>query len=208
MKRKKNIRERVIRRAGGITMVETLLVVGFMSMIGLATYQALSNGLKVWAFSQHIGAEQDIMMALDRMTGDLKNSFAFSGMEFQGTEQRLSFPTMIYAPQDRRKRKVDSEYLTQMGYVEYTFDSMESAFLRRQANYAQALKEKFEGSRVLVQGIRSLSFRYYYAQGKQGDFFSDTNQGRPTAVEVTFAFDDRTGQTQEMKRFVYLPVRG
>jgi len=205
---KKNIRDRIMRQTCGMTMVETLLVVGLMSMIGLAAYQALSNGLKVWAFSRHIGPEQEIMISLDKMTVDLKNSFVLSGMKFQGTEQRLSFPTMVYGLQDRRKRKVDSEYLTQMGYVEYAFDPLNSALVRRQANYAQAVREKFERPQVLAQGIRLLRFRYYYAQGKQVDFFSDTDQGRPVAVEVTFEFNDRTGQPQEMKRFVYLPVRG
>jgi hypothetical protein len=198
-----------VRRSDrGMTMMEALLVVGFMSMIGLATYQALSNGLKVWDFSQRLGAEREIMISLDKMTIDLKNSFAFSGMEFKGTEQRLSFPTIVYGLQDRRRRQAESEYTDQIGYVEYAFDAMGSTFTRRPANYSQALKERFGKPQTLITDLRGLKFRYYYQQEQKLDFFSTTDLGRPLAVEVTFEFEDRSGQRQQMKRFIYLPVRG
>jgi prepilin-type N-terminal cleavage/methylation domain-containing protein len=190
----------------GLTMVEMLMVVVLISLIGLATFHSLVNGFKVWERTTRQGVEWDVALFFEKLSSDLKNSFPFSQIGLMGDSQQLSFPTIIYARQDRLRRKNPDDYATQVGQAEYTFDKNRFAVLRSYAYYGQSLKKKMMPARLLAAPVVAVEFRYYYGQNQKVVVQPDTKLGRPLAVEVSVDVKDRTGQVQQYRRFIYLPT--
>lgn len=185
-------------------MVETLLVMGLLAAMAVAIFSTLAGGFKIWKRGYQSVVEEDLLIFFDKLTDDLHNAFEFSKVPLEGKADSFSFATMVRTPADAQSA-LAGEYVDQIGKVEYYFDGTQKTVLRRQANYSQALQNKFSPARQLVTDVQSLKFRYYYQKTKQLPWHQQTSQRLPSAVEVTVHFGAEK-HPQGMVKLISIPV--
>ena len=190
----------------GLTLVEITLVTAILGVVSVLVYQSIVNGLKVWSRSQIVGAEQDAAILLDRMTGELHNAFRFSLMKCSGSSHELVFATIVHTPLDKKKANGQEGYEQQLGMVRYEYDLTAKTLVRQQANYSQALKEKFGMKKVLLRPLKSFRFVYYVWADNKLEKQEKFEDKLPVAVEVFLEFDEQTGGTRKMKRMILIPI--
>ena len=191
----------------GMTLLEILLVTALISMVSLAIYNSLANGLKVWERVQGVVVEEDAMIVFEKITNDLRNSLIFSLIKFEGHEYRFSFPTIVHTPADTALRLEDGEYMDQIGQVEYYFDLTNRGFYRRQANYSQALQYQFGPPQLLIKGVESVKFRYYYLTDKEEIVSDSSVEVFPSTVEIEITISDKDGP-KTLRKFINVPLNG
>ncbi len=196
------------RRGGGresFTLIEMLLVVSLMAMTGLAVYNVIASGLKIWERSQRYTVEEDAAIFFEKLTRDLKNSYPYSLIKFSGTGVRMSIPTLVNMPVDKKIAAGRPAYIEQMGCVEYFWDQGRQALSRRQANYSQALGGHFDRGTVLVKPVQGLRFLYLYREENEIRKKKTADGALPVAVEVSLLLGDQTEPVKTMTRQINLP---
>ena len=182
------------------TLIEVLLVVSLLSVISLAVYHTLSNCIKVWQRANRAFLEADIAIFFEKVNHELKNSVFFSQIPFDGKSAKLDFATVIKTSPDAQLELTKNRYIPQPGRVEYFFNS--GNLYRKQANYSQALKGKFGGPQVLIKGLKSVKFSYYYS-GKDGPkLYKEAKNIIPAAITINLEF----GEGQEIRKTVSIPI--
>ena len=71
----------------GLTLIEILLVLSLVSIISIALYKALRNGLQVWERSRYLVVEEDIAIFFDKITQDIKNSYFIQRLDLKGRKR-------------------------------------------------------------------------------------------------------------------------
>src|SRR5437773_11479335 len=102
------------------TLVEMLLVTSLMAVIGLALFQSLANGLKVWNISTQHAMEDDAAIFFEKISGDVRDAMDYSLIKFDGSKNKISFPTIVRTLSDPRLSP-QPDYISQIGKVEYEF---------------------------------------------------------------------------------------
>ena len=198
MKIKNIFRKRYSRRS--FTLIEVLLVVSLLSVISLAVYHTLNNGIKVWQRANRVVLEADIAIFFEKISQELANSIFFTPIPFSGKSTRLNFAAVIKTPPDARLDLPKDRYVQQPGRVEYFFD--QGNLYRRQANYSQALKGRFNESRILIKGLKGVKFSYFYSGKDDAKLYKEANNIIPAAVAVDLEF----GEGEEMHNIVIIPI--
>ena len=193
------------RNLCGFTLVEILLTVTLFSMCSLAIYKVFSSGIKLWARAQHFALEEDMSIFLDKFSEDLRNSFYYTGIHFNGTESRLSIPTFVVTPADERSLQAEDGPITQIGAVKYYLDFETHSIHRAQANYAQALGGHFSDDKVLVRSVNSLRFVYYMPGARGVEPYSKANEVIPTAIYVEIKYSDERSE-HVLGRIISVPA--
>lgn len=195
----------MISQSAGMTFMEIMLVVSLIGMVSIALYQAFANGMKVWEKSREMVVEEDIIIFFDKFAQDLRNTFVFSTLPFEGDSQRFSFPSLVRAA-DMKKFSAVKQFKEQMGRVEYYYDPQADSLNRKVANYSQALNRSFEEPQMLVAPIERIQFRYYYLTD-DGELFSEqVLEVIPSGVEVVVIFSDQKG-TRQVQRYFAIPLK-
>ncbi|HNV24442.1 MAG TPA: hypothetical protein PKH98_06095, partial [Candidatus Omnitrophota bacterium] len=180
------------RRA--LTFMEMLIVVSLFSMISIVVYRSFAQGITVWRKSNEIVLEQDIAIFFDKIASDLQNAYHYSLISVEGMSSRFAFPSVVRVLADSKSSLSSEETIFQMGKVEYFFDRLEKKLYRRQANYAQALKNVYQDPQVVVPFLNEISFKYFYAKNSE-EFPRDQTLGMlPSAIEIEVQFKDQYGQ--------------
>ncbi|MDP8213351.1 MAG: type II secretion system protein [Candidatus Zapsychrus exili] len=188
-----------IFKKNAMTFIEVLIVISLFSVLSIALYNALANGLRVWDRSNYALIEEDIVIFFDKINSDLRNTFYYSKISFEGTDNKFSFPTIVYTPADPRSTQKKEGYVNQIGKVEYYFDSLDGGIYKREANYSKAESDKFFKARLLVGPVDSLGFKYFYSTDS-GEIESDkTLETFPSGLEVTVEFTDKRGKRKANK---------
>lgn len=197
-----------IKQKRAMTLIEILIVVSLVTGLSIALYQSLANGLRVWKKSQQLVSEEDVVIFFDKISEDLRNTFAFTKFKSYGDTFRFSFPTIIETKRDLFSDTEDSkDYFEQIGQVEYYFDSLNKKLIKRQANYSQALNEEFVQERVLVSSVDNVRFQYYYFTDDgemESDIFMDI---LPVGVRIEIEFSDEQGK-KLLSRYIEIPLKG
>ena len=187
--------------------MEMLIVVSLLSLIGLALYKSLANGIKVWERSQRLVKEEDVALFFEKLTQDLRNTYLYSRIKFEGNELGFSFPAYVKTLADARGHSPRGEYIEQMGRVEYAFDPNKDIIYKRQANYGQALDNHYQPEQVLVRSVERVKFNYFYWTKKEELYSQDVLDVPPSGVEVELEFSDKLGR-RSMRKFIEIPVGG
>ena len=181
-----------------------LLVTSLLAITSLAIYHSLINGLKIWQVSNRYVQEEDIALFLDKMSQDLRNAVNFSLIKFAGKENTLGFATIVNTLADTRSSQ--PEYISQIGRVEYEFDSLHAALLRRQANYGQAMEDEFGPSRPVVQSVKEVKFAYYVMESDRIVLKNRSNDLWPVAVLIEIRFAGKGEQDQTISKVINIPA--
>ena len=178
----------------GFTLLETVLVVSLLSVVSLAVYNAIANGLRVWQRSQQFLLEEDAALFLDKLEYDLQNGLDYSLLAFDGAVRKISFPAVVRTWQDQRiAGSAQPELIEQIGMVQYSYDKIDRTVFRSQANYSQALNGKFGEARPLVSPLSGLKFSFLVVSGKETKWQQRAAGQLPRAVKVEIEYQEKNG---------------
>jgi len=190
------------------TLIEILLVSSLVAILAIAIFRSFGNGLKLWGRAERLNKEAEVAIFLDKMAEDLRSATLISGLRFDGTAMRFSFPAIVKTKADVKSSRASEGIIDQIGAVQYRFDSASHKIFRRQANYAQAIKHGWSLEETTVaEGVEELSLYYEVASDKGFLFKSEVKDAIPLGVRVDIQFTDDNGPHQ-LKRFLPIPVGG
>jgi len=185
-------------------MVEILLVVALFATVSIAIYQTFSSGIKIWNYAHQSFPEEDVMITLEKMTHDWHDAFHYSLIEFKGSSSDCEFPTLVMTAADPQSVSV-SPYVQQIGKVRYFFDSGKKQILRQQADYGQALKNRWQTPVVSAANVQRFTVTYLYRKEKK---LVEQPSGKgvlPCMVRVEIEY--AAGQmTRRMMRVIDVPA--
>jgi hypothetical protein len=195
----------LFRNKTGLTLIEILLAVTLSTLAGVCVYHSLSTGINVWKRSQQLDVEEDIVILFEKLSADLYNSFLFTQIKFEGNEFRVAFPTMVYTAADKRLNLAEDQYVDQIGKVEYFYDIGQDKIFRRDANYSQAVQERYNEPRLMASSVSNVRFRYYFMTDTGELSSTEILDVLPTGIEIEVEFSDQKGK-RSMKKFIAIPV--
>ena len=202
----------------GFTLIEVLIAVAIFSFIALGTGTAIQRGITVkkvveqeWAYAQGVRSafmilERDLSLAFHKPSASPSFGFNTSDRDrwfktfFKGKDKELHFTSLanrsIYA-------NTHESELCEIGY-QLTDDAKElrlKNISRRLAIYIDDDPEKGGKTRVLLENIKDISFRYF---SKEKDRWSDQWDSEhsdyknkfPDAVEIKISLPKKEGESQ------------
>lgn len=138
----------------GFTLIELVLVTAILVVVGMALYGTFASGINIWKRVSQRPVTEDVGLFFQNISFDLRNSFRMEGIKFRGGERQISFPARI-------KRRNNGKPEDSIGQVTYSFDRRKGEVYKEQADYSEVYRKKPGHKRVLVEGIRSLRFKYF-----------------------------------------------
>jgi prepilin-type N-terminal cleavage/methylation domain-containing protein len=194
-------------RRKGFTFIEMMLVSAIFATLSVAVFTCLFNGIRLWDRARQLMTEEGSLIFFDRFATDMRNSFSYSKIAFEGRETAVAFPSVVWTAADRVSVRASEGMVDQIGRVEYSFDPAEGVVLRRQANYSQALKGLWGGEQAIVSSVKDLSFRYFYAVSSDARSGAEPGDGLPAGIEVDITVSGGAGKEDKMfKRYFALPA--
>lgn len=192
----------------GFTFVEMLLVAALLSVIGASLYQSIANGVRVWNRAHRFAVEEDIAVFMDKFRQDLRHSLEYSGLSWEAAGREISFPALITTRADKQVAGDEILYVPQIGRVRYHFDGLGKALIREEANYSQALDNKYGREQTLAEPVEDLDFSYVYKVDGRLKTESGLRPGiLPSAVIVELTFLEDTGARRKIRQQVNVPLR-
>jgi len=154
-------RKRVVRKTqSAFTLVELIIVAAILCIIGLAIVSTFSGGLNIYyRMRGYSTVKADVLLALEKMDKDIRNTFAFKDIDFVGSAKKMTFPALVRSYGDK-----DTPYMS-VGSVSYFIDdgSGKSELAREEKDYhASSMKEAAaKGVITDIAAIEGLNFKYY-----------------------------------------------
>ena len=143
------------------TLIELVIVAAIVSVISLAIYSALNNGLKIWQKANQQLVEEDLNLFFDKFSRDLRNVLKFTDIGFSGNAERLEFAAIIDSPR-LQKRTV--------GEVVYSFDPGAGILNREQRDFSHIFDGKPGIVMQALKNISSVKFNYYVYDENTGEY--------------------------------------
>jgi hypothetical protein len=172
-----------------------------ISVVALAVYATLNNGLKIWQRINQVLPEEDLDIFFDRFALDLRNTFKFTGIAFLGKEDRLQFATLVNSPRLQA---------TTVGELIYSYDDEAKALNREQRDFSQIYTENNGVIQQLISNIKSFKFLYYvYDVGKKEYLWQEESSKEDLPLAVRMELELLHGnKTKKITRTVGIPVSG
>ncbi|MEK7309602.1 MAG: prepilin-type N-terminal cleavage/methylation domain-containing protein [Planctomycetota bacterium] len=192
-------------RLSGFTLIELMIASVLMALAGLAAYHSYSQGILVWKKGQENSNQDKALLTMERINRDLKNTFSFSPVGFNGEETKISFPylTLKYdwtrpeengETEDISAATESSVPLPLITKMTYEYNQSEGKLSRLSEIYAypnlDELKvnpddTKKESSRVLLEDVEILKFSYAITKTPELSFSNNAiNSGIPYAIKI------------------------
>jgi hypothetical protein len=186
----------------GFTFVEMLITAAMLSLVGLAIFATLNNGISIWQQLNQAVGQEDINIFFERIARELRNSFEFETINFQGGTDRLSFATFVTT--------IGSSLPQEMGIgeVSYIYDEGSDLLIRQKRNYTQIYQGEEGFAQWLLKDIASLKFSYYFYDADRKEYFWQEEwlqEGLPLAVRIEL--ESKNGQeTERIIRTIDIPA--
>ena len=192
-----NINPNLRRKA--FTLVEILLVCVIVSVVSLAIYSALNNGMKIWKRVNTQLAGEDAIFFLEKFSYDLRNSFFFRNINFTGTEEQISFASLVKSGlyPDRS-----------IGQVSYMYNPQEKAVYRNQLDFSQIYSRQEPIQKIQLKNVSELKFSYYLFDPEKKVYFWQDELGQeqfPLAVKIALKFIDENKNEIEIQNTIDIP---
>ncbi len=188
----------MLKRNSGFTLIELLITSVVISVIALAAYSGLSAGIRIWQRINQKSEYEDLAFFLDRFGGDLRSCFKFSGIDFSGAKDRVSFACLLNSPRLRK---------TTVGELNYIYEAGEGKLLRREMDYSHIYSQDEGLIKEALTGVKSLEFRFYVYDEDQKKYFWLEEFDRddlPLAVRVELELN---GGWEKVVRTFNIPLK-
>jgi len=197
----------------GFTLIEVLISASIFSVITLSIYSAFQAGILSYRkIDSSFEIYQTARISLNRMESDLKNSFAYLGVDnksgFSGGDKTLAFFSVL----DYYK---DGQPNTEVCRIKYSWDETGKTLTRACYIGLEALKnDGAQKDEILASGIEKITFEYAYGKGNSytwqeswpaednSSVASEQEKGIPLAVRITLSLAESNKPKQETVRFL------
>ena len=149
----------MLKRRCAFTLIELMVTSALLAMVGMAIVSTFASGLKVYyRLRDSVGARADILIALERVERDLKNSFNTVEIPFHGEAKRIAFPVILERIGDSGS---SGSYL---GRVTYYYDDYKKTLSKKEEDYARVVSETGARDKDIKElaSVNGVEFSYYY----------------------------------------------
>lgn len=196
-----------MRKIHGFTFVELLIAAVLSALVLSALYSGFKSGVFVWRHAQQNNIKQEeIILFTEKLSGELSNSFVFTGIGFKGEAFEVSFPSLLIST----TREEIPVLIRKPGRVVYNWDEENKLVSRRQYDYSQIYQDQEDvPARELVAGIIGVTFAYYKYDADAEDYIwsEEWLEGDqlPQAVKVEIKFKDTKDNEKTITRIIPIP---
>lgn len=214
--RRKPVVRKIVKK--GFTLIELLITTSIISLIGIAVYSTFANGVNIWRRGNENRAyERNMRLSSEKIARNLRNTFKFSKIPFEGTEDSITFPGLIKSSLDETgaEKKEPSEGLElqyEVGKISYFLDESENIFCREQKTYPETFQEENGKVDKLIPQVITLNFSYCYLDNATGEFKwkdswkKEEQDSVPQAVKIELVFEKNSGESSEFTRTIFIPI--
>jgi len=189
------------KQGAGLTFLELMIASALVSVLALAVYGTLSNGLRVWQRVMAPEPCEDVGLFFDKFARDLRNSFRFKGIDFTGNREALAFATLVRSP------RLNS---SSVGSVGYYYDSKDNTLAREGNDMADIFSGHGGFSRQLLKGVKSLRILYFGLNREENTlvWMEDWNSSKDLPLAVRLELELNDARQSKFVKTVRLPLSG
>jgi prepilin-type N-terminal cleavage/methylation domain-containing protein len=194
----------------GLTLIEVVVTTAIIAVVMTSVYTAFNAGIFGFRnIEESINTYQAARGVLERLNLDLANAFSFSqeDSKFQGSQQHLSFLTLI-------DTFTGQELVPVYSFVSY--DQQADKLMRLCRKGQLALNENSQVEPDEMASSVEIKFEYGFLTAKDSQMqFKDSwattgnileeKNNFPLAIRVSLTVKGKT--TQEFKRTIYIPEK-
>lgn len=172
------------KHLAAFTLAEMLMVTLILSVVALATFATLNNGLKIWQRINRQLPAEDLNFFFDKFSVDLRNSFKFSNINFLGSAEKLEFATLVNSP------RLDNYTV---GKLIYVFEPKSKTLNRYLMDYSAMYTGQLPEAAASLKNVNALKFQYYVFDLEQKEYLWQDEYrqaGLPLAVRVELELDN------------------
>ena len=182
----------IVRRSGGFTLVELLVTAAILGIVALAVISSFASGLKVYErVESRTRTRPDILLSLEKMERDLRNTIPSSEIDFTGEKESVSFAALTAEGN--------------LGRILYYLKGARDLLTREEQDYPRAVSKikKGKGRVKELVSVKDIDFSYYYRDPDTEEYkWKDTWK-----VEEEATTDDGRRTTDEEEGRVPLGVK-
>ncbi|MCK5578418.1 MAG: hypothetical protein KAI63_02720 [Planctomycetes bacterium] len=186
----------------GLTLLETLLASVLIAVVGLAVYHAYWQGTNVWRRVQGHGQQKErVIIFLERFSQELRNTFVFQGIPFEGKKKKMSFAGLI-----KEWDESTNDYIYKPGRSNYEFDSGKKVLKGGQFTYSQLSDVPDSSSlRPELENILEVDFTYYPGDPIGEGLESWDALGQlPAAVRIRIKWPGVNNEVESVEKIITL----
>ncbi len=196
----------------GFTLIELLITTSIIFLIGIAVYSTFANCINIWRRANENRAyERNMRLISEKLARELRNSFKFSNIAFEGTEDSIMFPALILAECDYGEGETKGHY--EVGRIAYFYDEERDTLCKEEKTYQEVFNEEELGEgEVLIPHLCKLEFSYCYLDNATGtykwkdDWKKEEQDSFPRAVKIRLVFEKKSGESSEFTRTIFIPT--
>ncbi len=191
----------------GFTLIELLVSITIFTLAGAAIYSVFVRGVKAWQRgSIDRNYIRKIRIISEKMAREVRNSYKFSSIPFEGTDEKVMFPALVLS-------RIEGESYYQVGRVAYFYDEEKKAFCREEKSYPEVFAKKKSGRvKVLIKNINKLKLSYCYLDNATGEYkwkkaWKKNEQDTiPQAIKIEMHFSTASGRQEKFSRIIFIPI--
>jgi hypothetical protein len=181
---------------------------GITVIAAAAVAAAAAGGLRIYQRARvYSELQADVLLGLERLERDLRNTFVFDGIDFQGTPSSVSFCGIIRSWQGGQ-----DGLLNFPGRLIYGIDYTQRALVVRRQSYSVAMRKGDvpQGQpTVLARNVAAIEFSYYHYDTLTKRYswlanWGEEQEGVPVAVKITLT--PVVEGAGDFVRTVFIPV--
>jgi prepilin-type N-terminal cleavage/methylation domain-containing protein len=191
----------------GLTLIEMLMVISLIALVGMAVYGIFSSGINVMRLVTRPVSEENLNIFFEKLARDLQNSFNYTGISFEGENDKFSFAAKINA-----KPELGGE--RGIGRVTYFYDSGRDAISRREEDLNLVFEESFSKPAAQFGSVLEAKFLYFAQDPATKQYLwkddwvqIDSKKKLPLAVRVEFEYKDENGR-HSISKTIPIPAGG
>jgi len=181
----------------GFTLVELIISGAIIFLVSITVYSVFAGGINVWKkANQASSSGHHLRLVTEKLSGQLRNTFRFSSIPFEGTEDSIAFAALID---------------NQVSRISY-FLNEENVFCRRLQSYPEVFKKGESGKYdLLLPGVLGLKFGYCYLDNATGDYkwkdkwVKEEQDSIPQAVKIELVFK-KDSQESKFTKTIFIPI--
>lgn len=145
-----------IGRGRGFTFVEMIVAIVITAALGSAVYSTFAQGVRLWTRAAKDRGEWKVDLWVEKMTGDLRNSFWDPKYPLKGTRTEFFFATLTY----------DTKAALREGspvYVHYFFDPKGGGVVSQKNTFENFLMSRSmpKTSTSVLEKVVAFELEYY-----------------------------------------------
>ncbi len=194
------------RKAAGFTLVELVIAAMITSFLGGVVYLAFAQGLRVWRRAALDRPTDDVELALEHVTRDLRSAMPSKRAPFVGRPTRMEFEALLSPGGE------ESAGTALPGRVSYAFDAKGKALQVTRQSLREILANR--PAKPLARPVARLvrcAMEYYDAprQDERGGWKNSWQAPCPPhAVKVSVDVEASSGRVRKVTKLIGIPAGG